>query len=438
MVKRSKLRNNGRYIGLCPGHEDRNPSLTWWDLDGGGVAFKCFGGCSTQQVLKGLGLKWQDVAPKSGEAAVYDYGAKQKVRGEGKKFYIEGNKEAPNVPYRLDEVRRAVEEGEAIWIVEGERDVEVLRSCGVVATTFGGSNNMPDSWEDFHGASCIIAPDNDAPGGQWAKLVMEGLADVGADFLVVRPRGKDMREHVEAGYALEDVAPVGCELIRADAVAPEEVEWLWKPYIPRREITILYGDSGIGKSFMSADIAARLSAQGERVLMFCYEDPPFVVRKRIEAAGGALHNVHFAAPEWTLPSGFPQLRLLLRFVRPSFIVVDPFPTMMSASLDWYRDTVVKRVLTEMRAAFRSVGATALLLGHTAKKSEDLKQSLLGSAGQIGVARSALCVIADGCDRKVIHTKCNWSAPGGDLWFRIEDDRMKWFEAPDLGRHVEVD
>ena len=42
-------------------------------------------------------------------------------------------------------------------------------------------------------------------------------------------------------------------------VAPEQVEWLWRERIAIGKLTLLVGDPGQGKSFLTLDIAARVS-----------------------------------------------------------------------------------------------------------------------------------------------------------------------------------
>lgn len=57
--------------------------------------------------------------------------------------------------------------------------------------------------------------------------------------------------------------PYELDVIRADHVEPRAVEWLWPKRIPRGKVTLLVGDPDIGKSFMSLDIAARIT-RGKR------------------------------------------------------------------------------------------------------------------------------------------------------------------------------
>ena len=47
------------------------------------------------------------------------------------------------------------------------------------------------------------------------------------------------------------------ELIRMSDIQPEEVQWLWYPYIPLGKLTVIQGDPGEGKTtFVLAVIAA--------------------------------------------------------------------------------------------------------------------------------------------------------------------------------------
>jgi len=55
---------NDWYTARCPSHNDKNPSLSFRETDNGGVVFKCFAGCSREQILQSLGLEASDV--KSG------------------------------------------------------------------------------------------------------------------------------------------------------------------------------------------------------------------------------------------------------------------------------------------------------------------------------------------------------------------------------------
>ena len=46
-------------------------------------------------------------------------------------------------------------------------------------------------------------------------------------------------------------------------VKPSDVSWLWPGRIPRGKVTLLAGDPGLGKSFVTMDLAARVSRAAE-------------------------------------------------------------------------------------------------------------------------------------------------------------------------------
>ncbi len=55
----------GRWVALCPGHEDKRASLAIRDLDDGRVLLHCFAGCGTDDVLDALQLRFGDLFPES-------------------------------------------------------------------------------------------------------------------------------------------------------------------------------------------------------------------------------------------------------------------------------------------------------------------------------------------------------------------------------------
>lgn len=88
------------------------------------------------------------------------------------------------VPYRLPEVLKAVQDGDLIAIVEGEKDVETLRRNGFVATcNHGGAGSWkPEFSQFFKGAKVVVIPDNDERGFDHSREVICSLQPVVADI----------------------------------------------------------------------------------------------------------------------------------------------------------------------------------------------------------------------------------------------------------------
>jgi len=117
------------------------------------------------------------------------------------------------VPYRLPEVLAAVERDQFVFIVEGEKDVEALRSQGRVATTNnGGDMRWEESFASLLGprARIVVIADDDDAGYRHARDVRDKLYGKVGLLLVRRPAEgyKDVAEMVEAGV------PVSSETLR--------------------------------------------------------------------------------------------------------------------------------------------------------------------------------------------------------------------------------
>src|SRR5262245_22283017 len=84
-------------------------------------------------------------------------------------------------------------------------------------------------------------------------------------------------------------------LRRMSDIEPREMTWLWPNRIPLGCITALVGKPGEGKSFLTTDIAARVSTgspwpdgcgiapRGEVLMIAIEDDPEMTIRPRLDA-----------------------------------------------------------------------------------------------------------------------------------------------------------
>jgi DNA primase len=209
-------------MARCPAHKDRTPSLSIREVDRK-VLLHCHAGCSQGDVIDALkhrGL-WgssdqQRLSFKDRIECTYDYRDEhgellyQVVRLHSPKDFRQrrwegrGNwvwkKHPRQVLYHLPEVLEAP----IVFVVEGEKDVETLRSWGFVATTNAGGAKAP--WlssytETLRGREVIIIPDNDAPGRQKALTIAQALLDASARTVVLELEGaKDVTDWFAAGH----------------------------------------------------------------------------------------------------------------------------------------------------------------------------------------------------------------------------------------------
>jgi DNA primase len=219
IARHVKGRRVGRgWQGLCPAHNDRNPSLSLTDVDQK-VLVHCHAGCKQENVieaLENLGA-WQAQPSHRRLLETYQYtdpGGSllyQILRYEPKTFlqrYANGAggwiwRKSPNqVLYRLPEVLEAP----IVFVVEGERDVETMRSHGFVATTNAGGATapwLPQFTETLCDREVIIIPDNDEPGWNRATSIARALIGCSSRirFLRLPSNYKDITDWFCAGHS---------------------------------------------------------------------------------------------------------------------------------------------------------------------------------------------------------------------------------------------
>jgi hypothetical protein len=103
------------------------------------------------------------------------------------------------------------------WIVEGERDVHSLEAIDEVATCNpGGAGKWRSEFnETFVDRSVSIIADWDPPGQAHALTIHDQLEDVAASVEILRAKtGKDVTDHLQAGYSLVDLVSVPATELR--------------------------------------------------------------------------------------------------------------------------------------------------------------------------------------------------------------------------------
>ena len=215
----------GKWKCKCPAHDDKIQSLSVRVGNQGRLWVRCHAGgqCSVDAIMRALGLGIDDLFPDnkrhtkhegkprmSRTETVYQYTDEagmllfEAVRREPKSFCQRRpnpefnpseppDREAnPEYLYDLNGVRRVLYNlpfvlgslartpDKAVFVLEGEKDVETARAAGIVATTnpMGAGKWLPEFSEVLRGANVIVIPDNDAPGKAHAKAVCESLKDV--------------------------------------------------------------------------------------------------------------------------------------------------------------------------------------------------------------------------------------------------------------------
>jgi len=202
----------------CPVHEaagDHSPSLDVSEGQGGRALLQCRSAhCKAEDILRILKPERNghtNGAPgKPRIVATYDYRDEsgnllcQTVRYDPKNFkqrQPDGHggwkwnlKEVRRIPYRLQELLAAPIET-AVYVCEGEKDVDGLARLGFIATTNpmgAGKWGHLDSTtvqKAFRGRRVVILPDNDKRGRDHANDVALSLRTIAAEIIVLELPG---------------------------------------------------------------------------------------------------------------------------------------------------------------------------------------------------------------------------------------------------------
>jgi hypothetical protein len=248
------------------------------------------------------------------------------------------------VLYRLPAVLAAVERGDMVYVVEGEKDVDRLKGEGFVATCNPmGAGKWDDSYADaLRDADVRIVRDKDASGAgaKHARQIRRSLVGVARSVRVYEAlTGKDVSEHLDADHALEDLVP-------ADRFIPVDLGQVMEQGIEPPAFLVegihyagrahaIAGAPGDGKTLLELGLCAELVQRGEDVAWFDEENGPSVIAARLASFGvtpaeASAHFHYFPFSEPTLDDA-DELVAEMASLAPVLVVFDSGADMYAAS-----------------------------------------------------------------------------------------------------------
>jgi hypothetical protein len=195
----------------------------------------------------------------------------------------------------------------------------------------------------------------------------------------------------------------GPEILRLDTVAPSSVKWLWNQRIALGKLTLIAGDPGLGKSYLTLDLASRVSTgrampgdtwengepmerfPGMAILLSAEDDAADTIRPRLDAAGADLRRVAMVTGVRTggAVTSF-NLRDHLKFLRDickaqpetRLIVIDPISAYLGDE-EGHSNTKVRNLLAPLAKLAQDYNVAVVAVTH------------LNKAGGGGGAQSAI-------------------------------------------------
>lgn len=229
---------------------------------------------------------------------------------------------------------------------------------------------------------------------------------------------------------------------RADTVIATDHEFLWKPYIPLHEYTVLTADGGTGKSYLSAYIAAIVSTgrnfptepnyvnrKAGNVLFVNSEDDSGDIRNRLEKCGADLSRINILDKEAVFDPASktiisytdPDMEWLFQEYKPDVVIFDPIHAFLPRGVEMNKLQDMRRITTLIANMAKAHDCAILLLSHQGKsaKGANAAHATLGSVDITNASRSCLQLVFDDENvdaRFLVHTKSNHAALGDGMRF----------------------
>ena len=242
-------------------------------------------------------------------------------------------------------------------------------------------------------------------------------------------------------------------IVRMADVLPEAVRWLWPGRIALGKLTIVAGDPGLGKSFLTCDLAARVSRglawpdepsgnapRGGVVMLNCEDGLADTIRPRLDAHGADVEKI-VALPAvrdprdanrerpFDLSRDLSALESAIEQVGECrLVVVDPVTAYLGERTDSHKAADVRAVLTPLADLAARLGVAVVAVSHLNKGSGAAMYRTIGSIAFTATARAAWLVARDegnGERRLFLPTKNNLAPDRSGLAFEIVEGVVAW-------------
>ena len=252
----------------------------------------------------------------------------------------------------------------------------------------------------------------------------------------------------EAGISTNGHDPAAFRLRTHDLanIKPREVQWLWYRRLPRGKFCLLGGDPGLGKSYMTLDIATRVSlgsawpdgigtAEEGKTLIISVEDGmEDTIRPRLDLLGANLDNIRCIEPivesdaktaGLNLADHLMELEQEIIDYRATLLILDPVLAFTGLKADTHRASDVRSILGPLASVADRTLCTVLGIMHLNKRSTELNSLYrISGSGDFGAAARRVQLVGkhpeNEARRVLAPVKMNLSAMPTALEFGFSD------------------
>lgn len=235
----------------------------------------------------------------------------------------------------------------------------------------------------------------------------------------------------------------------------ETIDWLWEPYIPLGRLTMLGGDPGAGKSFITTALASTLSKgdalPGEEasprrpmvtLMLNAEDDPSDTIKPRLNNLQADQTKIFVSSLDIVLDEdGLQTIEEMISDIGAKLVIIDPIVAFMGPKMDMNRANEVRHVMKALARIARRKNIAIVLVRHNRKEASGAPSgkaiySGMGSIDFTASVRSELAVNDTRHGVKFLnHIKANSGKKGLSIRYDIVSmadgtGMLKWGEIVD--------
>lgn len=296
------------------------------------------------------------------------------------------------------------------------------------------------------------------------EILRRELSKAASNHFKEQPKGAEKlhRRSDEEESRLEKEARTRLTFKSMDKVERENMDFVWRPYLARGEVSILEGDPGLGKSYLAQMVCGAIASGGELPSVYRHEKPVTgpVIYCDIENSAGTVtkprledNGFRNLVNYYVVEEGFSidddealeELYDKAEEIQPAVMVFDTLNTYIGKA-DTYKAAEVTQAFNVFKDFAKRFNCAVLVLRHLTKGGGSAIYRGQGSIAFAGSARVVMSVGVDPGDtdtRAMAITKINFAKAPRALTFRIEErkkDRSEfiWGEFVDLSAQEIMD
>jgi putative DNA primase/helicase len=301
------------------------------------------------------------------------------------------------------------------------------------------------------------------------QTIIDGIYDIAVANDLVRQEGEDVIQRIlsnafdnpptirklgsaanrtHVSFKSPPAFSVPLPVLAFDVVADVEataIDWVWEGRLARRKLTLIAGDPGLGKSQISAYVAARVSTgsewpdqgtapHGSIIILSAEDSVADTIRPRLEVAAADLGRIHVLRSVTTLEGSRRTFSLqsdlvalsnkVRELVDLALVIIDPITSYMGR-IDSHRTTDVRAVLEPLSEFAEHHGVAVLAITHPPKATQaKALHAITGSLAFVAAARLVFIAVeeVDSDRRLLLPVKSNIGRMPPGLGFNLVQAR----------------